>query len=52
MSGFWWFLLGFACAAALALGWHFGRIRPRMRALAQLAEDRLQAGVDRLRGTF
>lgn len=52
MNAFWWFLLGFGCAAALAIGWHMGLVRPRLEALQQLAEDRLKAGIETLKGKF
>lgn len=52
MNAFWWFVLGFASAAALALGWYRGKLKPRFDALKQMAEDKLKEKVDTLRGTF
>lgn len=52
MTAFLWFALGFACAAALAVGWHLGKVKPRMDALAKMAEDHIKRGVETVRGKF
>lgn len=41
MNGFWWFLIGFATATGLAIGWFHGSLKPRLDALKKLAGDKL-----------
>ena len=44
------FILGFMAAGAVTFGWYHGMLKPQFDKLKSLAEDRLKAGVETLKG--
>ena len=43
MNEFWWFVIGFASATALAIWWYRGSMKPRLDVLKDIAERSLRA---------